>query len=171
MLSLRQFGFIVGRWMLASVLWMLTSAALATPIEVNTATGPELESIKGIGPRMAANITTERHSANFRDWTDLIERVQGIGAGSALKFSNHGLTVNGTPYSASSASASASASTPTSITSSASRKSNHSTIHSGRGVIMTIHQPAATPNQPAPRSPSTPLKKAPPRPANIGQAP
>ncbi len=163
MISICQSGFISWGWVLASVLWLFTLAVQATPIEANTASSPELESIKGIGPRMAANISTERRNANFSDWTDLIERVQGIGPGSALKFSNHGLTVNGAQYSA----------TPTtSITATTtSRKPHHTTLNSGRGIIMTIPQASVTPPQPAPRTHNTNLSKTAPRPAKISQAP
>ena len=41
----------------------------------------------------------ERKKAPFKDWNDLIVRVNGVGATSAAKYSDQGLTVNGSVYS------------------------------------------------------------------------
>ena len=45
-----------------------------------------------------ASVMSERKKAPFKDWQDLITRVQGVGPGSAAKFSAEGLTVNGSAY-------------------------------------------------------------------------
>ena len=37
-------------------------------------------------------------SGRFKDWTDLIDRVKGLGEGNAAKFSTEGLTVNGAAF-------------------------------------------------------------------------
>ena len=50
---------------------------------------------------MSGKILTERKKGEFKDWADLVDRVSGVGAGNAAKFSKEGLTVNGTPYKAS----------------------------------------------------------------------
>ena len=80
---------------LATVL--LTSslgAAIASPINVNTATQSELESIKGIGPSKAKTIITERmDGGHFQDANDLQKRVRGIGMKSVEKMVDNGLTI------------------------------------------------------------------------------
>jgi competence protein ComEA len=56
------------------------SAVFASPINVNTATQTELESIKGIGPSKAKTIIAERlDGGHFQDANDLQKRVRGIG--------------------------------------------------------------------------------------------
>lgn len=66
--------------------------------DVNKASASELDSIKGIGPAVSKKILDERKKGNFKDWNDLIDRVKGIGDGSAGKLSAAGLTVNGVDY-------------------------------------------------------------------------
>jgi competence protein ComEA len=77
------------------------SLSLAAPawaaVEVNQASQAELESVKGIGPATSARLIEERKRSPFKDWDDLILRVKGVGAGSAAKLSEAGLTVNGAP--------------------------------------------------------------------------
>lgn len=67
-------------------------------VDINKATQAELESIKGVGPSMSTKMMDERQKASFKDWSDLIGRVKGIGAGNAAKFSDAGLTVGGAAY-------------------------------------------------------------------------
>jgi len=67
-------------------------------VDANKATQAELEGIKGIGPAIAAKILDERKKGDFKDWTDLVTRVKGVGEGNAAKFSADGLTVAGAPY-------------------------------------------------------------------------
>ena len=74
--------------------------------DVNTATQADLEAVKGIGPAIATKILDARKSGNFKDWSDLVTRVKGIGAGSASKLSAQGLTVNGATYAGAPAAAS-----------------------------------------------------------------
>lgn len=77
------------------------SAALAfAAVDVNKATPAELDGIKGIGPSMSSKILDERKKGNFKDWSDFIERVKGVGDGNAAKFSAAGLTVGGSSYKA-----------------------------------------------------------------------
>ena len=68
--------------------------AVASPINVNTATQSELESIKGIGPSKAKTIITERlDGGHFQDANDLQKRVRGIGMKSVEKMVDNGLTI------------------------------------------------------------------------------
>ena len=69
-------------------------AAYASPINVNTATQTELESIKGIGPAKAKTIIAERlDGGHFQDANDLQKRVRGIGMKSVEKMVDNGLTI------------------------------------------------------------------------------
>lgn len=67
-------------------------------IDANKATQAELDSVKGIGPKLSKTIVAERSRGAFKDWTDLQKRVKGIGKKNASKFSQAGLTVDGNPY-------------------------------------------------------------------------
>ena len=70
------------------------SLAGAEPVNVNTATQSELESIKGIGPSKAKTIIAERlDGGHFQDANDLQKRVRGIGMKSVEKMVDNGLTI------------------------------------------------------------------------------
>jgi competence protein ComEA len=84
---------------------MLYAAASFAAVDVNKATAAELDGIKGIGPGISTKILDERKKGNFKDWSDFIERVKGVGEGNAIKFSNEGLTVGGVIYKGAAASA------------------------------------------------------------------
>jgi competence protein ComEA len=84
---------------------LITAIALAAAFcgnalaaDVNQANQAELEAVKGIGTAMSARILDERKKSAFKDWNDLIDRVQGLGPGNATRFSEAGLTVGGTAY-------------------------------------------------------------------------
>ncbi len=79
---------------------MLVSAACFAAVDVNKATSAELDSIKGIGPGTSTKILEERKKGNFKNWSDFISRVSGVGESNAAKFSAEGLTVNGEAYKA-----------------------------------------------------------------------
>ena len=71
-----------------------TGLVYASPINVNTATQTELESIKGIGPAKAKTIIAERlDGGHFQDAHDLQKRVRGIGMKSVEKIVDNGLTI------------------------------------------------------------------------------
>jgi competence protein ComEA len=73
---------------------LAASAVIASPINVNTATQTELESIKGIGPSKAKTIIAERlDGGHFQDANDLQKRVRGIGMKSVEKMVDNGLTI------------------------------------------------------------------------------
>lgn len=85
------------RHILAALLATLSFAAAAA-VDVNQASRAELESVKGIGPALSGKILAARDEARFKDWTDLVERVSGLGPGTASRLSAQGLTVGGTAY-------------------------------------------------------------------------
>ena len=82
---------------LALLLSLAATLAMAA-VDVNTASEADLDSIKGIGPGTSGKMLEARKSGKFKDWTDLIERVPGIGDKRAAKLSAEGLTVNGAKY-------------------------------------------------------------------------
>jgi competence protein ComEA len=67
-------------------------------VDVNKATAAELDSIKGIGPAISKKIVDERAKGQFKDWNDMVTRVNGIGEGNAKKLSEGGLTVSGAAF-------------------------------------------------------------------------
>jgi competence protein ComEA len=79
---------------------MLYAAAAFAAVDVNKATAAELDGIKGIGPGLSTKILDERKNGDFKDWSDLIARVSGVGEKTAARFSSEGLTVNGKKFSA-----------------------------------------------------------------------
>ncbi len=81
-----------------AILAMLYTVAAFAATDVNKATVAELDAIKGIGPGLSTRILDERKKGSFKDWSDFVERVRGIGDGNAAKFSADGLTVNGTAF-------------------------------------------------------------------------
>ena len=72
--------------------------AAQAAVDVNKATQAELETVKGIGPALSGKILDARKAGAFKDWTDLVDRVGGVGPGNAARFSQAGLTVNNTTY-------------------------------------------------------------------------
>ncbi|MEY4562433.1 MAG: hypothetical protein RLZZ618_1710 [Pseudomonadota bacterium] len=67
-------------------------------VDVNKADQATLETVKGIGPSMSTRILDERKKNAFKDWPDLVDRVKGVGEGSAARYSKEGLTVNGASF-------------------------------------------------------------------------
>lgn len=79
--------------------FIATLAATAfAAVDVNSANPADLDSIKGIGPGTSAKILEVRKNGKFKDWSDLIERMPGIGEKRAAKLSAEGLTVNGEAF-------------------------------------------------------------------------
>ena len=83
---------------LLAIVALLFAAAAFAAVDVNKASSAELDGIKGIGPAISTKILDERKKGNFKDWTDFIERVKGVGEGNGAKFSAEGLTVNGASF-------------------------------------------------------------------------
>lgn len=90
---IRQFFTAMLAALALSMSWV---AAAAT--DVNQASVAELEAVKGIGPALSAKISSARQQAPFKDWADLVDRVSGLGASHARRFSDAGLTVAGKAY-------------------------------------------------------------------------
>ncbi|WKB54144.1 ComEA family DNA-binding protein [Eleftheria terrae] len=83
--------------MLFAVLAFVAAAAFAA-VDANKADQAQLETVKGVGATLSERIINERKAGPFKDWDDLINRVAGVGKGSAARLSKEGLTVNGTSY-------------------------------------------------------------------------
>lgn len=90
-----------------AIVAMLYAAASFAAVDVNKATAAELDAIKGIGPGISAKIIDERKKGTFKDWTDFIARVKGVGEGNAAQFSAQGMTVDGAVFKAATAKKSA----------------------------------------------------------------
>ena len=83
---------------LFAALLSLGAAAAFAAVDVNKATQAELESVKGIGPSISGRILDERRKSPFKDWSDMTDRVKGVGEHNAARFSSGGLTVNGAAF-------------------------------------------------------------------------
>ena len=97
---------------LLALVVMLYAAASFAAVDVNKATAAELDGVKGIGAGISGKILEERKKGNFKDWSDFIERVKGVGEGNAAKFSAEGLTVNGASFKGAAAPAAAKTEAP-----------------------------------------------------------
>lgn len=83
-----------------SLLIALCAATAFAAVDVNNASPADLDSIKGIGPGTSSKLLEVRKNGRFKDWSDLIERMPGIGEKRAAKLSAEGLTVNGESFKA-----------------------------------------------------------------------
>jgi competence protein ComEA len=81
-----------------SFLLAMCAATAFAAVDVNTASSADLDSIKGIGPGTSSRLLEVRNNGKFKDWSDLIERMPGIGEKRAAKLSAEGLTVNGAAF-------------------------------------------------------------------------
>lgn len=82
------------------IITLLYTAAAMAAVDVNKASAADLDGIKGIGPGISSKILDERKNGDFKDWSDFIARVSGVGEKTAARFSGEGLTVNGKKFSA-----------------------------------------------------------------------
>ncbi len=81
-----------------AILAMLCATVAMAAVDVNKASEAELDAVKGIGPGTSKLILTERKKGEFKDWSDFISRVKGVGEVRAAKLSEAGLIVGGTIY-------------------------------------------------------------------------
>ena len=80
---------------IATVLW----AGIAwAQVDLNKATEIDLDGLKGVGPALTREVMTERKKAPFRDWSDVMQRVKGIGPKKAANLSEQGVRVQGQGY-------------------------------------------------------------------------
>ncbi len=89
-------------FLVAIILCLLALAGLGLPLparalDANAASQAELESIRGIGPAIAARIIAERERGPYLDLDDLRDRVRGIGVASLRRMAEAGLEVAGPP--------------------------------------------------------------------------
>lgn len=72
----------------------LTWANCASAVDLNSASLNQLLEVKGIGPKTAQIIIEERNRAgSFKSFTDLSDRVRGIGPKKAQTLQGSGLTI------------------------------------------------------------------------------
>lgn len=89
------------RILVATALAIMANAVGA--VDINRASEMELDGIKGIGPALSGRVLHERSKGEFRDWSDLLGRVKGLGPVQASRLSAQGLTVGGAPFKAAAA--------------------------------------------------------------------
>ncbi|MGJ7491791.1 ComEA family DNA-binding protein [Variovorax sp. ZT4R33] len=82
---------------------MLFAVASFAAVDVNKGSAADFDGLKGVGPAMSKRIVDARQKGEFKDWSDLMERVKGVKTKTAAKLSAEGLTVNGQPYKATAA--------------------------------------------------------------------
>jgi len=88
----RTMGRTMGR--LAMVGGLGLAALPAQALDVNSASAEQLESVRGLGPRMAQTIVQERtRGGRFESLEDLSDRVRGIGPKRAQALQAAGLAV------------------------------------------------------------------------------
>ena len=71
-----------------------TSPAVDTAIDANRATAEQLQTLRGIGPAMAARIIAERERHPFASLDDLARRVRGVGVRRLRQWQEAGLLVS-----------------------------------------------------------------------------
>lgn len=97
---------------LLGALLALATATCFAGVDVNQADQALLESVRGIGPSLSGKLLEERKKGPFKNWADMIDRVQGIGPGNAARFSTAGLTVGDASYAGTPAAAPKAAASP-----------------------------------------------------------
>ncbi|TSE25628.1 comE: comEA protein [Tepidimonas sediminis] len=89
-------------WVTAVVVAVLLgwAAGARAQVEANRASAAELQTVRGIGPVLAARIVEARAQRPFAGWDDFEQRVPGVGVKTAQKLSLHGLRIDGRSYGA-----------------------------------------------------------------------
>lgn len=77
---------------LALCLWLASRVAWA--FDINQADARQLQSLNGIGPKLADRVLKERAKGAFRDFDDLSARVKGIGAARIRQWRAAGVVVS-----------------------------------------------------------------------------
>lgn len=71
----------------------LACAGASLALDANTATGDELQTLRGVGPALSARIVEARRAQPFTDLEDLKTRVRGIGDANLRRMREAGLRV------------------------------------------------------------------------------
>ncbi len=71
----------------------LVWAGASLALDANTATGDELQTLRGVGPALSARIVEARRAQPFTDLEDLKARVRGIGDANLRRMREAGLRV------------------------------------------------------------------------------
>lgn len=80
------------RTVLLCIAWL---PALASALEINTASRAQLEQLNGLGVATVERILRARQQRAFSDWDNLAARVAGLRGKRAEQLHRQGLTVNG----------------------------------------------------------------------------
>ena len=98
-------GFLkVLHWVIFGALALLLVSPMAWALDINQANEAELDNLKGMGPSLSAKVLAARAQGPFLSWQDVMHRVSGLRQAKAKQFSEQGLTVQGQPFSNSTAS-------------------------------------------------------------------
>lgn len=81
----------------ATVVAAATVPDTAPAIDANRATAEQLQTLRGIGPAMAARIIAERERHPFASLDDLARRVRGVGARRLRQWQEAGLVLSSRP--------------------------------------------------------------------------
>lgn len=84
--------------MTAAITAVLFTGLAWAQVDLNKATEIDLDGLNGVGPALTRELMTERQKAPFQDWTDVMQRVKGIGPKKAASLSAQGLRVQGQGY-------------------------------------------------------------------------
>lgn len=87
---------------LAVTALLLATASIAA-VDANKGGVADFDALKGVGPAMSKRIVDARQQGEFKDWSDLMQRVKGMKEKTAAKLSGEGLTVNGQGFKGASA--------------------------------------------------------------------
>ncbi|RZI67301.1 MAG: helix-hairpin-helix domain-containing protein [Variovorax sp.] len=77
---------------------MLLATAAYAAVDANKGGAADFDALKGVGPAMSKRIVDARQQGEFKDWSDLMQRVKGMKEKTAAKLSGEGLTVNGQAF-------------------------------------------------------------------------
>lgn len=88
---------------LAALILAAFAFAVQAAVKANKANHAELETITDIGPALSGKLLDSRKAGEFKNCTDLVDRVGGGGPGNAKRFWQTRLTVNNVAYHAAAA--------------------------------------------------------------------
>ncbi|WP_051919384.1 ComEA family DNA-binding protein [Basilea psittacipulmonis] len=77
-------------WILCCCIFIFNTA---WAVDINAASMAELQTLKGVGPKLAETIYLERQKSSFKSEEDLLERVKGLGKVKLAKLLKQGLKI------------------------------------------------------------------------------